>query len=460
MLLDEFPDVLSDKTGSTDLITHTIRLTDEIPCSRPAYRIPDSLKSQVEDEILKLLEEGHIQHSESDFCSPLVIVRKRDGKSIRITTDLTQVNAKTINDNYPMSLPSDILNKAATARFVSTIDLNRAYYQVKLSPESRKYCAFKTHIGLMEWVSMPMGCRTASRTYQRLLDRLLRGIHSFSAALQDDVTIYSMTWDSHLEHLREVLNRMRNAGLTVNTSKCQFALRRLQILGHILDVEKGQILPSDDKIRAIQDFKRPLNKSQLKAWLGLTGYYRHMIKGYAEIVWCLTELLRKNMPDKLKWSEVHEQAFLKLKDHMTSNPILVAPNPNKDYILQCDATQTTVAGILSQLDDQGQERVIAYASRKLLPRERKYPTIQRELLAICWCLEHWDQYVYGKHVDVFSDHRPLAWLQLLAQHSSRLARWIILLQKYDISTTFRRGIENQNADGLSRLETVVAPPSE
>jgi hypothetical protein len=162
------------------------------------------------------------------------------------------------------------------------------------------------------------------------------------------------------------------------------------------------------------------------------------------------------MPEKIVWQDRHEQSLLKLKRCMTSSPILVAPNPDKDYVLTCDATQYTVAGILSQLDDQGQDRVVAYASRKLLPRERNYPTIERELVAICYCLEHWDQYVYGKHIQVFCDHRPLSFLQSVAQHSTRLAKWVIQLQKYDISTTWLKGSENK-ADGLSRLE---APTSE
>lgn len=159
------------------------------------------------------------------------------------------------------------------------------------------------------------------------------------------------------------------------------------------------------------------------------------------------------MPDKLVWTDCHEQSFQKLKQSMISNPILMARDVNKDYILECDATQYTVAGILSQLDDQGQKRVVAYGSRNLLPRETRYPTIERELVAICWCLQHWDQYIYGHHVQVYSDHRPLAFLQSITQHSPRLAKWAIQLQKYDITLTFKRGVENSNADGLSRLAT-------
>lgn len=363
-----------------------------------------------------------------------------------------------------MADPAEIINKAANAKFVSTCDLNRAFWQVKLDPNSRKYCAFKTHIGLMEWVSMPMGCKTAPRTCQRLIDRLLRGAHAYTLqcyntlhALQDDITIFSNSFADHLVHLREVLSRLLQSGLTLSPRKCQFALQKLCVLGHVIDVEHGQILATDDKIEAIKNFSRPITKSQLRAWLGLTGYYREMLCNYAETNHCLTQLLRKNMPDKLAWKDIHEQAFQKLKTSMISSPFLAARDPTKDYILECDATQYTVAGILSQLDDQGHERVVAYASRNLLPRESRYPTIERELVAICWCLEHWDQYIYGRHVQVYCDHRPLSFLQSVAQHSSRLAKWVVQLQKYDITTTNRRGVDNSNADGLSRL---MAPPSE
>jgi len=454
-LLDSFPDVLSDKTGRTDLITHKIRLTDEKPCSQPAYKVPDSLKPELEKEIQRLLDEGHIVHSDSDFCAPLVTVRKKDG-SLRIVNNFKLLNSKTVNDEYPMSDPRDILSRAANCKWITCLDLDRSFWQVKLDPNSQKYCAFKTHVGLFQWVSMPMGLRTSPRTLQRLIDRILRGIHNFAASLLDDITIFtSSSFEDHIKHIQEVLVRLRKAGLTVNTSKCQFVVKRLTILGHV--IEEGEIKPSDEKVAAIQNIAQPTTKSHVKALLGLTGYYREFQPQYAETVWCLTELLRKNKPDKVVWQECHQRALDTLKQNLTSNPILVAPNPQKDYILQCDATQNSIAGILSQLDGDNKERVVAYASRKLLPRERNYPVIDRELLAICWCLQHWDQWVYGKQVQVFTDHRPLQWLQSVAAHNSRLARYVIVLQKYDINTTWKRGSLNSNADGLSRLES---PPSE
>jgi len=450
-LLMSFPTVFSSKTGRTDLVTHIIRLTDERPCSQPAYRVPDSLKEELESEIQKLLDEGHIVHSDSDFCAPLVTVRKKDG-TLRICNNFKLLNSKTLNDEYPMSDPSDIFSRAANCKWISTIDLNRAFWQIKLDPKFQKYCGFKTHVGLFQWVSMPMGLRTSCRTLQRLLDRILRGIHQYAASLLDDITIFTNTsFEDHLKHVEEVLTRLRNAGLTANTSKCQWLVKKLKILGHV--IEDAKIKPSEDKVAAIQNLSRPLTKSSVKGLLGLTGYYRRFQKNYAETVWCLTQLLRKNMPDKVVWEECHQRALETLKQNLVSEPILVAPIPRRDCILQCDATQNTTAGILSQLDDKdNEERVVAYASRKLLPRERNYSVIEKELLSICWSLEHWDQWIYGKRVQVYTDHRPLAWPQSIANHNSRMAGWVTVLQKYDITTTWKRGVLNSNVDGLSRVE--------
>ena len=251
-------------------------------------------------------------------------------------------------------------------------------------------------------------------------------------------------------HISDILQRLLDAGLTANVSKCQFCLPRMEVLGHIL--ANGKIEPSDDKLKAIQAIQPASTKRQVRCLLGLIGYYRQLVPQFAELTYCLTDLLRKEKPHKVKRESKHQQALDKIKHILTSKPVLVPADSDKHYVLQADASLYALGSVLSQVDDNGREHVVTYASRKLLPREINYSTIEKELLAILWSLQHWEHFIYGRHVTVYSDHRPLQWLRTMANQNSRLQRWSLMLEKYDIETVYKRGVENTNCDALSRLD--------
>jgi len=333
---------------------------------------------------------------------------------------------------------------------LSHVSIFRNFFGKFLSKKnSRRYTGFSTEFGTFSYVTMAMGLRTASATAQRLIDRVLRGAHKYAGSLLDDIVVFDTNWDSHLMHVKDVLDRLRSAGLTANAKKCAFACSRIKILGHI--VENGRICPDDDKINVIQKWKVPKNKSQLRSFLGLTNYLREYISHYATLAFPLTELLARNKPDKLKWGAEEQESFDKLKAALTSKPVLKPADPSKGYKLFCDASRMALSAILMQSDDNGNNYVIGYGSRKLLPRETKYPIVELELMALIYGLTKFNHWTYGARIEAYTDHRPIQWLNSLAKHSPRLARWSLMLMDYDVTTTYISG-DKQIADALTRID--------
>ena len=216
----------------------------------------------------------------------------------------------------------------------------------------------------------------------------------------------------------------------------------------------GKLMPSDDKIEAILKLAPAKTKKGVKAILGLAGYYRNLQPNFAETTYCLNELLKKNQPEKVRWQEKHTKALDTIKQNLTRKPVLTGPQFDREFLIFSDATQKTISAILSQKDDDGCEKVIAYASRSLLEREQKFSSIERECLAIDWSLQKWEQWLWNQKIRVITDHQPLQYLSRnLTSKNARLLRWHLFLQAWDITTQYRRGCDHGNADALSRLET-------
>ena len=432
-------------------MSHVIKLTDETPTFQAPYKVPHALEDAVEQEIQRLLSEDIITESDSEFSTAMVPVRKPNGQ-VRITADFKKLNAKTLKDHYQMTNPQDVLNKMAGRKYISIIDLESSFYQIPLDTNSQKYTAFQTPYGKFCFKRLPMGVKNGPPTLQRLISRILRGTGKYAANLLDDICIGSLDFESHLIHLRDILTRLRNARLTASTRKSHFLLRELTVLGHCL--KDGVILPCDDKMNAIRSIRPPTTKRSVKALYGLINYYRHFCENFAETTACITQLLKRDQPDRVIWQKHHQEALEKIIQCLTSKPTLVAPNPAKDYIIQTDATKVSVAGILSQLGDDNLEHVVCYASKQLAANQGNWSTIEKELYAAVYCLTYWHQYLYGKRIHLYTDHRSILWLNAVSNssHNARLARWILILQGYDIVWNYRKASLHTNVDSLSRLE--------
>ena len=371
-LLGEFKEQFGTRPGRTHLIEHRIRLTNEKPANPKIYRIPDRLKDQVEDEIKIMLRDGMIEPSDSCFVNPIVCVKRKgvDEKgrpNIRICVDLRAVNQSTIGDEYRSSNVKEILEKCAGAKYKSCLDLAQGFMTIELEEQSRQYTSFRGPSNFFRFTRMPFGAKNASKTFQRLMDHVLRGAEKYATSHVDDITIFSKTWDEHLMHIRDVLARLKAAGLIANPTKCVFARKSMKCLGHVL--ENGMIKPDPDKVKCITEFPTPRTKKNVKSFLGIVNYYRSHIDGAAAIAKPLTDLTRRSEPDKVVWTQIHEDAFRELKACLSREPVLIAPDPTKGYTLKSDACHNALAAGIYQTGDDGIDHPVAFASRKLLPRE-------------------------------------------------------------------------------------------
>ena len=214
--------------------------------------------------------------------------------------------------------------------------------------------------------------------------------------------------------------------------------------------------PEAAKVRAVQTFDPPETKSGVRSFLGLTGYYRRFIPDYASIAVPLTDLTRKSRPNRVVWTPECALAFEKLKAALCSSPVLKSPEWDKTFILQTDASGRGVGAVLSQLKD-GSDQPLAYFSRKLLPREERYSTIEKECLAIRLGVQAFHVYLVGRTFVIQTDHRSLEWLDRMKGTNARLTRWSLVLQSYDFRVEYRTGRRNGNADGLSRQWDGINP---
>ena len=416
------------------MIEHSIDTGTAHPIRLPPYRLPYAYQKTVESELKEMLEEGVISRSNSEWAAPVVLVTKKDG-GIRFCVDYRKLNALSKSDSYPMPRVDELIDRLGSAKYISTLDLSRGYWQVLMAKESRQKTAFVTPYGLFQFNVMPFGLQGAPSTFQRMMDQLLRGLEDCAAAYLDDLIVYSTSWTEHLVALRAVLERLKMAGLTAKPSKCHLALKECMYLGHI--VGNGQVCPENEKVNAVEDFPVPRTKKEVRTFLGLAGYYQKFMASYATIAAPLTELTKKTAPNQVIWTLQCDRSFKELKKHLCMAPVLQCPDFNQPFILQTDASDWGIGGVLSQLDKQGHDHPIAYYSRKLLPRERRYSTIEKECLAIKLSTQAFRVYLLGRPFTVMTDHHSLQWLDRLKTDNARLTRWSLALQPYQFKVIYR-----------------------
>lgn len=273
----------------------------------------------------------------------------------------------------------------------------------------------------------------------------------FAAAYLDDVVVFSSSWEEHLDHLQTVLHKLKEAGLTIRPDKCSLARQEVQYLGFVLG--KGVIRPQVGKMDAIKLAERPTTKAQVKSFMGLVGWYSRFIPRFSTISVPLTDLTRKNQPNKVQWTEECEEAFQTLKDVMCKEPILKSPDFEQHFTVQTDASEVGIGAVLLQ-GEPGNLLPIAYISRKLNKHERRYSVVEKECLAIKWALDSLKYYLLGRKFTLETDHRSLSWLKDMKDTNSRITRWFLALQPFDFVVCYRKGAENCTADFLSRTPHV------
>jgi len=357
------------------------------------------------------------------------------------------LNNVTTKDSYPLPVIDDLLRKVGNAKYYTSLDLDRGFLQVALKEEDKPKTAIITQRGLFEYNVMPFGLTNAPGTFQRLMDEVLREtLDEFTAVYIDDIVIYSNTFEEHLQHVEEVLRRLKEANLIIKLGKCTFNQEEIKLLGHI--VGRNGIRTDPEKIEKVKNYPRPTNLKELRGAIGLFTYYRKFVPEFAKLARPLHELSKKNV--KFEWEEKQEKAFEILKKKLTESPILGNPDFTKPFELTTDASKEGLGVILSQRDEKNQEKVIAYGSRSLKPSETNYAATELEMLAVYWGINYFVKYLMIKPFKVLTDHSALKALQNTIKPVGRRARWIMDLQQYNFEIQHRSGKSNKNADALSR----------
>ena len=444
-VLTEFADVFSDKPGKTNETKHEIKLN---PGTRPIklspYRVSETRADTIRKELEDMLELGVIEPSSSPWSAPVILIPKPD-KTYRFCVDYRRLNDVTVTDAFPMPRIDDLIDKVGKAKFLTKLDLSKGYWQVPLDEEAVPISAFVTPFGHFQWKYMPFGLKNAPATFQKLVQKVLLGLDKFTAAYLDNILIFSSNWHEHICHIREVLKRIRHAGLTLKSSKCAFANAEVDYLGHTIGL--GKVAPREAKVLALQNFPRPHNKKQLQSFIGLASYYRKFLPHFAHITACLTNLLQKGK--KFIWDDEAETAFLDLKSRMISRTILKPPDFTLPFCIAVDASDVAVGACLFQVVD-GIEHPVAYYSKKLNAHQRNYSVVEKEVLALILSTRTFSVYLDSNTVTVFSDHSPLQFLNRMANHNQKLLRWALELQQYSLVIKHRPGARNWLPDILSR----------
>lgn len=443
----------NEELTSTKAVSHKIVTTDDQPVNIKQYRFPPAHKSEIDTQISKMLDNKIIQTSVSPYNSPLWIVPKKadskGNKKWRLVIDFRALNEKTLGDAYPLPNITDILDQLGSAKYFSVFDLASGFHQIPMSEADAQKTAFSTPFGHYEFKRMPFGLKNAPATFQRLMDKVLSGLQGIELFVYlDDIVIYASSLTEHNKKFSKLAERLRSANLRLQPDKCEFLRKEVAYLGHIIS-EQG-VKPDPQKIEAVKRFPRPKNPKNIKQFLGLAGYYRRFLNNFSKTAKPLTALLKKDQT--FEWREPQETAFVTLRDQLCTEPLLQHPDFTRPFILTTDASGYAIGGILSQ-GEVGKDRPIAYASRLLNKAEQNYSTIEKESLAIIYCVNHFRPYLYGNKFTIMTDHKPLEWLHSVKDPTSRLIRWRLKIAEYDYKVIYKAGKTNCNADALSRNPT-------
>ncbi|KAH0681196.1 hypothetical protein KY284_022281 [Solanum tuberosum] len=444
-VVNEFPDVfpedLSGLPPEREVKFGIDVIPDTQPISIPPYRMAPAELRELKEQLKDLLEKGFIRPSMSPWGAPVLFVRKKDG-SLRMCIDYRQLNKVTIKNKYPLPRIDDLFDQLQGARCFSKIDLRSGYHQVRVKDKDIPKTAFQTRYGHFEFVVMSFGLTNAPAVFMDLMNRVFKPfLDVFVIVFIGDILVYSRSEEAHANHLRQVLQILRDRKLYAKFSKCEFWLKSVAFLGHIVSDEGIRV--DNQKIEVVKNWPRPTTPTEIRSFLGLAGYYRRFVEGFSSIAAPLTKLTHKET--KFQWSDECERSFQELRNKLTSTPVLVLPEGTEGYAVYCDASGVGLGCVLMQ-----HGKVIAYGSRQLRPHEKNYPTHDLELAAVVFALKIWRHYLYGVHVDIYTDHKSLQYIFKQKDLNLRQRRWLELLKHYDIDILYHPGKANIVADALSR----------
>ncbi|GJS27870.1 putative nucleotidyltransferase, ribonuclease H [Tanacetum coccineum] len=444
---DVFPEELPGIPPIRDVEFNIELIPGAEPISKAPYRMAPIELKELKDQLQELLERGFIRPSVSPWGAPVLFVKKKDG-SMRLCIDYRELNKITIRNRYPLPRIDDLFDQLQGAKHFSKIDLRSGYHQLRVKEQDISKTAFRTRYGHYEFLVMPFGLTNAPAVFMDLMNRVFHEfLDKFVIVFIDDILVFSKSKEEHEEHLRTVLQILRQEKLYAKFSKCEFWLSKVAFLGHIVSAEGITMDPA--KVEAITKWPRPTSVTEVRSFLGLAGYYRRFVEGFSRLALPLTKLMRKG--EKFVWNEEREKSFEELKQRLVSSPILTLPSGSGGFQIYSDASKKGLGCVLMQ-----HGKVIAYASRQLKPYEVNYPTHDLELAAVVFALKIWRHYLYGESCDIFTDHKSLKYIFTQRELNMRQRRWLELLKDYDTNIQYHPGKANVVADALSRKSGMIA----
>ena len=439
----EFPEVFSDVPGKTKVVKLTIRTGEAEPIASHPHRVPDKLKDGVRVEIMKLVEEGIVVPSSSPWASPIVPVPKADG-TVRICIDYRRLNEVTQGDPFYMVTLEEILERVGNSKVMSKLDLAKGFYQVEVDSKSREKTAFVCPFGKYEFTRMPFGLKNAPALFQRCMEVVLQKCYGCSAPYIDDVLVFSENAREHVGHLRQVLKQLSEYGMTVKESKCVFGGKKVEYLGHVIG--GGQLAVPEHRAA---NYIQPKTRKQLRSFLGAAGYYRQFVPGFAKLSSVLSPGTSKSAASVVEWTEERLEAFKAIKVSLVDLCVLTIPTQTDVFTLHTDASGAGIGATLN-VEREGKTRPVAYYSKQLQGAQTRYSATELEGLAIFKSINYFAHFLFGCHFTVVTDHKALVAFLHSRKLNRRLQGWILQLQQYDFSIEYRPGMENADADALSR----------
>ena len=460
-VLDSHKSVFTNELGTFNKSKVKFYMKENVePLFLKARQVPFALRDRVATELDRLQAAGIIAPTKfSRWATPIVPIVKRDG-SIRLCGDYRQtVNKHAKTEIYPLPCIEELFTTLSGGQSFTTLDLSHAYLQLELEEESQELVTINTHKGLYKYTRLPFGVASAPAIFQRTMEATLQGLPMVCVYL-DDILVSGKTEQEHLANLHEVLTRLESAGLRLKREKCSFCQPEVTYLGHIISADG--LKPSPNKVKAVSDLPSPSKVSELKTFLGLVNYYAKFLPDLATKLAPLYKLLKREEP--WNWSIEQETAFQDVKKLLLSSQILAHFDDTKPIVMACDASPFGVGAILSQIQSDGSEHPVAYASRSLSPAEQNYSHLDKEALAIIFGVGKFRQYISGRTFILYTDHKPLIHIfseskSIPVMASARLQRWALTLSAYSYTIKYKSGKQQSNADALSRFPLAEMPVS-
>ncbi|TYK14713.1 pol protein [Cucumis melo var. makuwa] len=323
---------------------------------------------------------------------------KKDG-SIRLCIDYRELNKVTVKNHYPLPKIDDLFDQLQGATVFSKIDLRSGYYKLRIRDSDIPKTAFHSRYGHYEFIVMSFGLTNALAVFMDLMNIVFKDfLDTFVIVFIDDILVYSKTEAEHEKHLHQVLGTLRANKLYAKFSKCEFWLKKVSFLGHVMSSEGVSIDPV--KIEAVTSWPRPSTINEVRSFLDLAGYYRMFVEDFSRIASPLTQLTRKGTP--FVWNPTCETSFQELKQKLVSAPVLTVLDGSGSFVIYSDASKKGLGCMLMQ-----QGKVVAYASHQLKSHEQNYPTHNLELAVVVFALKIWRHYLYGEKIQMFTDHKSL-----------------------------------------------------